>query len=896
MTAAPTFKQIRAQVAAIRKKDPDARVFGIEAAGRWTGPAVQTHGDETYRIVQCGSPLAMRVALQEDTPDVTAKVLLTDLPKEQIDSDILVRVARRKFRPIHNWQIIRELFQARYIDPRIAEQGWIAELLLDLAPLEGYPPVPSGVLDAETVWGILLEQQMGLAVARPDLIGLLKWSMEREIVERFKGAAEAFRRAAAEWIEQSAGPATRAVLSCAEANERPDALPVGLALGVIFSKDAAGELDRAAGRIEKYVGETRLSEQVAQRWAAAADEVVRLHMPNARARATWLQRADEILEAVEGDSHAFLSSTSPRGFSQRLARYGQALSSVVDTHTTEVPEPVNEAFRHVADHAQTQWDQGSRQLQRVEMSARLLRWLVRQRRDEALEPGSLVEAAHAHGLAGGFVDWARYSLRGGEQVRELSEAYAGLLTQVERIREQQNRQFAKLLRDWTAAGSAAEGVIPVERVLAEVVAPLAAHAPVLVLVIDGMSFAVFRELVEAITRQDWVEIRREDRGPIWPAIAALPSLTEACRTSLLCGKLRRGQAGDEKAGFAEHPELLPHCRGDSPPKLFHKDALQGSDEATPATNVIKAIESSHRRIVGVIINAVDDHLLKGDQLDIRWTGEQIKILPTLLYEAKSAGRLVVMLSDHGHVLDCHSQCRQGDGGDRWRKDNGSPAEDEVQIAGERVVLPADHRLIAPWSENVRYSMKKNGYHGGVTMQEMIVPVAVLSARQELPEGWSEPPVDTPAWWFAPLEKKAPVEEPVVQVAKPSRKKPAGMLFDLREAEEPTAAAPATIPAPEWLDRLFQSPILAEQKKLGGRAIPSDDVFARLLTVLSEQGGKMTSAALAHRMQWPPFRLRGLLAAIQRVLNVEGYPILTRDETSDTVELNRRLLCRQFEIG
>jgi len=74
------------------------------------------------------------------------------------------------------------------------------------------------------------------------------------------------------------------------------------------------------------------------------------------------------------------------------------------------------------------------------------------------------------------------------------------------------------------------------------------------------------------------------------------------------------------------------------------------------------------------------------------------------------------------------------------------------------------------------------------------------------------------------------------------------------------------------------------------------VFRGLLEALGEQGDKMTSAALAHKMQWPPFRLRGLLAAIQRVLNVEGYAILTRDEASDTVELNRPLLCRQFEIS
>ena len=262
-------------------------------------------------------------------------------------------------------------------------------------------------------------------------------------------------------------------------------------------------------------------------------------------------------------------------------------------------------------------------------------------------------------MVGGFVDWARHSLRGGEPVRELAEAYTRLLTKVTQIVEQKNRRFAQLLRDWIAAGSKGDEVLPVERVLDEVVAPLAAQTPVLVLVIDGMSYAVCRELVEDITRQDWAEIRRQDRGPVWPGIAAVPSVTEVCRASLLCGRLRQGHASDEKTGFAEHAGLLRHCRSGTPPVLFHKDALQETSEASLAEGVIREIESPRRRVVGVVINAVDDHLLKGDQLDIRWSGDEIKVLPKLLYEARAAGRIVVLATDHGHVLDFQTECRPG---------------------------------------------------------------------------------------------------------------------------------------------------------------------------------------------------------------------------------------------
>ena len=32
-----------------------------------------------------------------------------------------------------------------------------------------------------------------------------------------------------------------------------------------------------------------------------------------------------------------------------------------------------------------------------------------------------------------------------------------------------------------------------------------------------------------------------------------------------------------------------------------------------------------------------------------------------------------------------------------------------------------------------------------------------------------------------------------------------------------------------------------------------------------------------------------------MLNVDGYPVLSRDEASDSIELNRDLLVRQFDL-
>jgi len=104
---------------------------------------------------------------------------------------------------------------------------------------------------------------------------------------------------------------------------------------------------------------------------------------------------------------------------------------------------------------------------------------------------------------------------------------------------------------------------------------------------------------------------------------------------------------------------------------------------------------------------------------------------------------------------------------------------------------------------------------------------------------------------------------------------------------------ATVPA--WVDRLLASPLFAEQKRRSGRGVPSDDTLAQLLAALDERGGKLTRVALARRLEFPAIRLPGLLAKAERLLNVEGYDVLRRDGGSETIELNRELLLKQFDL-
>lgn len=896
MMAAPTFSQIKARVSTVRKKSStEARFIGLSSPGRWTGEREKRDGDLLYIIEQCDSPLAVRLAMREDPGPNAVKVLVTSLDEKDLGDDVLIRLAKRRLIPFDSWRVVKTLFQAHAIDPRLAKHRWIAELLMECAARDDDRPAASGgFLDAETAWPLLLKHALGFQDGRPDLTSILRWSIEPEAAERYRATSAEFKEGASSWLSEVAGPTARAVLNAIESNPKPDALPIGLALGVVYHPKAAGKLEKAAGKMEeRHLGGTTPDERTVERWSAAANEATRLQITDPRTKRAILDRADEILSEIGAESFAFLSSASPLGFDQRLAEFGALLSNLVKSERYDAVEPLVDARREVGDHENATRERV--RLERLDMAIRLVRWLA-SRRDQTEGPAhSFVDAALDQVQEAGFVDWARRALRGGDSTRALSEAYAQLSDRVAVIREGQAKSFAELLRRWTAEDHESEAVVPVERFIEDVARPLAEARPILLVVVDGMSVGVCRELLAEIVGHEWFPLSRQGRhGAVSAGLAALPSVTEVSRTSLFCGTLRRGASNDEKAVFSTHPALKAACRGGPPPILFHKAALRGVDDAVLSSDVRTEI-ASPRRIVGVVINAVDDMLAKGEQVGHRWSRDSIPVLAALLHEAKAAKRLVVMTSDHGHIIDAGGQFFSHEGGERWRVASGEPTELELAFSGRRVVIPESKALIAPWSENVRYGSKGYGYHGGASPQEMITPIVVLSSTDAEIDGWMDAPSDQPVWWDESPSPLLSAPSPAASRAKPPGKKTewTPSLFDLDQATDQASSPP---PEPAWIAELFNSPIFEQQKKLAGRAVPPDEVLRSLLGALDARGGKMTSPAISRTINYPATRIRGLLATAQRLLNLDGFAVLARDDASDTVELNRELLRRQFELG
>ena len=102
--------------------------------------------------------------------------------------------------------------------------------------------------------------------------------------------------------------------------------------------------------------------------------------------------------------------------------------------------------------------------------------------------------------------------------------------------------------------------MPVEAIVERVLVPLAQQAPVLLLVADGLSYSIFRELCEDLETLGWDEQIAGSPPTLAVGIAALPTITEVSRTSLLSGRLVVGAAAQEKAAFATHPTLVAASR------------------------------------------------------------------------------------------------------------------------------------------------------------------------------------------------------------------------------------------------------------------------------------------------------------------------------------------------
>ena len=901
-----SLPQITAQLDAVLAREPGAQAVAIRAAARQVWPDAVNQRGRRFALRWCDSMLAIREALceveQADGTDA-GLVVLTPLGSHQITEDITARLARgRVFQP-EGWEMVRQLFGAKEIDARLGRFAWMPQALVDGAAQGAYAPVANGFLDLETAWKEVLQRFLQLGASRPDAAALLQWTQQPLSDASLNLLPSSARQDALRWLAESAGTAGKMVLTCIEAGRTGDAMPLGLVCGALYA--AAGEGQAALGhatiRLERFVGDTHVGVLEGRAWAQAAQQLVR--DGGAEVYRPALERADALLAELRVAEFAHLSEVLPLGLEQRLRAFAAHLSGHVQAPTEVTLAAVEDAANRVLAHALATTE--SHRADRVEMARRLARWLARP------APGAVTVADLVCWQAdeGAFVDWARFRLLGGDELVEVSRAFEALRAAVMARRHALGQQFALALPRWNGQAPGVEArIVPLESVLDRVVAPLAALQPVLILVVDGLSTSIFQELFARPERLGWSEWVPAGLARPLAGVAAFPTVTEVSRATLLCGKLTTGPSSIEKTGFSSHAGLLAHSNANLPPRLFHKGDL--SDATSLSSNVRAAIADPKQKVVGLVYNAVDDHLSGPDQLLQRWRLEDLRLLLPILREARAARRAIVITADHGHMLEDGSAHMSGGESDRWRYCNAAASENEIVLTGGRVRTASGATSVTClWSERVRYAGRKNGYHGGVSLQEVTVPLNVLLPTGMTLAGWQPALPAQPEWWDLPNQPA------LVQAVmrSPSARKPAARqmavpltgqtpLFDAPvtpiaapSAAPAPASAPTALPAFDWIDTLLQSQVYISQRSLAARVAPPDEQMRQLLSALSERGGKLSRAALAQRLSVPEVRLGGMLSAVRRILNVDQAVVLGVDEASGTVELNRTLLLQQFRL-
>ncbi len=871
-----TLNQIRTQVAAIRDAAEGAQAFGLQVQQAWSGPDQVTVDDVGHRIVQAGSELAFREALVESGRTGIPVILLTPLAEGALGEDVLARLARRRLYPLSGREMLRQLFGAKDVEPRLRNRRWMAEALVEAQPSGGYPPVPTGRLDEETAWEMLLRHVLGFRGGRPDLVELLAWSRQPEASRRLGALPSEAASDVETWLTRSAGGAAGLVLGAVRAVHTVSPVALSLACSVLFARSDSTELIAARGRVEQYFGGRSPTEAEGRQLAEAARKWVETEETSEALRHEG-EGLDQLLKHLRVDGYARASDFSPMGFEQRVRGYAEGLLAYLGDPGGPALARLESSFQDVGRHLSSRRDPD--RFRRAGMALRLVRWL--HQRKPVVSFG-LAAIAAGYYREGSFVDWARIALYHGDSESILTKAYSDLIRAVGNLREEGNRRFAEALLE--AGAGATSGLPGVEDVIPGFVVPLAGKRRMLLLVVDGMSLAVFRELMETVSRMGFVELVQGEATESAFGLAGLPTITEWSRRLLLGGRDQSVGSQGESLIFREHPALAGFT-GTKSPMLFLKGDLTQAGDVGLSLEVRRQIDGK-AAVIGAVVNAVDDHLAKGDQLQVPWTLERVPILHQLLVAAGDANRVVVLTSDHGHVVERDSETVRHDGGDRYRTDGGRLTDREMEVRGARVAPFVRGGFTAPWSERLIYTTRRNGYHGGLTPQEVLVPITVLAHDNSVPEGWNAVPQRPPPWWFESTPVVGGGEKPVDTPPLPA------VLAGLPLFQPPAAPQVA---GGRWLDALIGSEVFQNQHRMAGRVAPTQEVIGRVLTALDERGGTMLTAALAGRAGVAEFRLPGMLAGLRRVLNVEGYPVLTVDENSGTVRLDRELMETQFDL-
>lgn len=869
----------RAILAKVPRDEPGPVMIGIAAPGHavWTGAdRVETAGREV-RIVACPSVLAVLAALSgEDTDTDRATgdlVVLTDRSQDELGEAIMSRLHGNQLYDVSRDTLLNDVLQPKQVDVRLRDRrrAWLTDALIELAQAGEATSLHGTVLTLELAMTRVFRERLGLDLDELDLVEVVALADNASQRAQWRALPSTHRQGMIDWLVGRLGEPVGLVMRLAE--ERDDVLGDLLVADVLTATAADPDMAVLFGGFAGVRWGSPLPPAAQVR--AAAEAAVAMARATRTDRVTQqVRRADAVLADLGGRRFALHSDVLPAGFEQRLRH-------AVDTADETDLAPLRR-HRDSGDQAAM--------VRRVEAAVRVRRWLdtPADRHQHASARDWLT--GYARDLA--WLDRELTQLRQGAPWPEVAAAFDRLIRAATTRRRDLDLAFVRTLP--SAAGQTPSTLLAVETVLPTVVADLAGTRKVLVIVVDGMSMPVAVELAESLVGggdSGWTEMVRAADGGREAVLAAFPTETAYSRTSLFTASLRRGDSGVERSAFGTHPFWPAKTRA----TVVHKDGLtrrDGGDLGAELTEVFTASTGKH--VVAVVLNAVDESLPTSRQSDDpTWRYRDVPGLPELLERAALDGWIVVLTSDHGHILEHDSTHRpDSTGGARWRlAGERPPGEDEVLLRGPRVLVPGNEAVLAA-TEDIRYGRRTRGYHGGASLAEVTIPLVVLlpPGAPEL-DGWTFHSLGAPDWWTG---RTAPV---------PSEQVPTRQGKPVRRPRRPVDDAPTLFSAPEPVVTASSADIgqtlvtsatfVATHKAFPRNRVPDPDTVAKVVDVLVAAGGRAPVAAVLQAAGAPGRNPRALVGALKKLLNFDQFPVIDLVDDDRTVVLNRALLDEQF---
>jgi hypothetical protein len=449
-----------------------------------------------------------------------------------------------------------------------------------------------------------------------------------------------------------------------------------------------------------------------------------------------------------------------------------------------------------------------------------------------------------------------------------------LIERVVQRRDQLNRSYAEALSGSYVQTLFARELVALQNLVRdELLAPRAgpsASSPgpsdgrVFLLVLDGCSVPVFLDLLDQLC--DPAHKIGLERGPglslrLRAGLSPLPTITSHARGALFQGAIPKdpfaletqwrdeGERVTDPARFRQNPAL-----GNLGRQLFLKGDL--ADGGASLGSTLRGALP----VVAAVFNAVDDRIGSHDTgAAWRMQVEDITGLLPALQAALDTGRRVLLTADHGHSPFRGTALRVGAGSTpRYLKlGAGETAPEGFAEIDCHDLAGQPGRMAFAWRSGVYRGQVQVGFHGGCSLEEMVVPVAWL-ARDGAP-------ADRPAWWGEgadPAREAAPLPAAPLAAAPPEFAPPPTV-----QPSGPNVARVQPLP--------FAAPSAPLHRLPPALRLALDPAQQQAVAWILEDG-PIRTAILAQRLGRPALRVQGWLVKINQSLTEHGAGLLAEE--------------------